>query len=61
MLIQITALLETVNHERKEIRKEKEREKRGDTSVSICHNKTREVIVFLVYTHVNVFFLMNET
>ena len=61
MLIQITTMLETVNHEEKERRKEKQREKKGDTSVSICQNKTREVVEFLGYIHINVVFFMNET
>ena len=34
----------------------KNREKKGDTSVSICHNKNREVVVVLGDIHMNVFF-----
>ena len=51
-------MLGTVNHEGKERRKEKQREKKGDTSLSNYHNKTRDVVVFWV-TFIKVFF-MNE-
>ena len=48
--------VDMVNHEGKE-RKEKQREKKGDTSLMICHNRTCDVVVFLGNIHINVFFL----
>ncbi len=54
MLIQITASLRTVNHEGKE-RRERQRENKVDTSLSICHNKTRADVLFLGNIHIDVF------
>ena len=56
ILIHITIMLGTENHEGEERRKEEQKEKKGDTSVSIFHNKTLEVLVFLGYTYIRVAF-----
>ena len=41
-----------VNHEGGE----KEKEKKGHTSLSVCHNKSHKVVVFLGNIYINVFF-----